>query len=508
MAFVRALSAARAIGHYFVLAVAISALVASGCRAQDPGPQNAAPGAFSPSETHRLRDSGAVGDGRADDTAALKRALSKSDRFCLDGEGRTYRVTGTLRVEGDLCLRNLTIVQSLAPFDTRPFITHPCPAQSSASAVMDCGDPAIPPAAMAQLGKSLGVRTLFIRSDEHAPIRVILDHVKIVRGQYPEGGSRSDSAGIWLEGAAAVNLRNVEVTGGGKGYGLIVLRSRNVTVDNLWVHDIVWAPYAGDAPLSRNRIGAIGWNSVAVHEFRQAGKGGIHGSKFYGVRVQEQVTCALFSEVQNVTIRNPRISRCMARFQDGDLPWQADGLDISRSSSNVTVDGAIIDSTWEGMDIVGNGSGIEGLMISNARVSNSFGFGLKLGHQVHNAHIVNPTISNAGIAGIVLYGDVSGASISNATIGGVGELSANGSTFVPWQREQHSGVRIQEGPTAAEGGRAAPHNVTINDTNILHGSSAYEFGLLNTGGTGIHVHGFRATGFTRAAEAGVSAQTE
>jgi hypothetical protein len=442
-----------------------------------------------------------------DDTAALKRALSKSDQYCLDGEGRTFRVTGTLRVQGNLCLRNLTIVQSLAPFDTRPFITHSCPVETNPSAVVDCGDPAVPPGAMGRLGESLGVRTLFIRSDQGAPIRVFLDHVKVVRGQYPEGGSRSDSAGIWLQGAAAATLRNVEVTGAGKGYGLIVLRSRNVSVDNLWVHDIVWSPYAGDAPLSQARVAAIGWNSVPIHEFRQAGRG-VQQSKFYGVRVQEQVTCAAFSEVQNVTLRNPRISHCMARFEDGDLPWQADGLDISSSSSNVTVDGPLIDSTWEGMDVVGNASGIDGLVINNPRVSNSFGFGLKVGHEVRNARIVNPTISNAGIAGIVLYGDVSGASISGATISGVGDLSADGRTFVPWPKESHTGIRIQEGPGAPGAGRAAPQNVTIQDTNVGGGSSAYDFAILNTGGTGVHVERLRAAGFRKAAAAGVPADRD
>lgn len=502
MAVVRAFPLAKASAQLVVVLAVTCGLLAGGCRAQPPE-RSVGAGGFAPSQTQSLREFGAVGDGRTDDTAALKRALSKADQYCLDGEGRTYRVIGTLRVQSDLCLRNVTIVQSIAPFDTRPFITRSCPLETDPSAVVDCGDPTVPLPAMAQLGNSLGVRTLFIRSDQGAPIRVTLDHVKVVRGEYPEGGSRTDSAGIWIQGAAAADLRNVEVTGAGKGYGLIVLRSRNVNADNLWVHDIVWAPYAGDAPLSRDRVAALGWNSVPIHEFRQAGKG-VQASKFYGVRVQEQVTCAVFSEVHDVTLRSPRISHCMARFQDGDLPWQADGLDISQSSSNVTVDAPVIDSTWEGMDIVGNGSGVEGLVISNPRISNSFGFGLKVGHQVRDAKIVNPQITNAGIAGIILYGAVSGASVSGATISGVGDLSANGRTFVPWPKEAHAGIRIQDGPGAGSGTRAAPQNVTINDVNIRGGSSAYDFGLLNTGGSDVHVRGLRASGFRKAAAAGVS----
>lgn len=511
MAFLRPFPRARAMTQFIVLAAAVSGLMTSGCRAQGPRarephePRRTFLDASAPAQTRSLRDFGAIGDGTADDTAALKRAFSQAGPSCLNGEGRTYRVTGTLRVQSDFCLRNLTLLQSLRPFDTRSFITRPCPVVPNATAITDCGDPVVPPESIVPLGNSLSVRTLFIRSDQGAPIRVSLDHVKIVRGEYPEGGSRADSAGIWLEGAAAADLRDVEVTGAGKGYGLIVLRSRNVKVDNLWVHDIVWAPYAGDAPLSRDRVATIGWNSVPIHEFREAGRGGMDGSKFYGVRVQEQVTCALFSQVHDVTIRNPRISHCMARFQDGDLPWQADGLDISTSSSNVDVDGPVIDSTWEGMDIVGNGSGIDGLTISNARVSNSFGFGLKLGRQIHNARIVSPTVSNAGIAGIVVYGGVSGASISEATISGVGEVSANGRTFVPWQKEAHTGIRIQQGPSGIGTGLAAPQDVSVDGADIRPGSSGYDFGIASTGGAGVRVRGLRATGFKKAAAAGVSA---
>ena len=496
--------------QFIVLGAAISGLMASGCRAQgqrarEPRePRRALVERSAPPDTRSLRNFGAIGDGTTDDTAALKRAFSQSGPYCLTGEGRTYRVSGTLRVQADFCLRDATILQSLRPFDTRPFITRSCPVEPNATAIIDCGDPVVPPESIVPLGNSLSVRTLFIRSDQGAPIRVSLDHVKIIRGQYPEGGSRADSAGIWLEGAAAADLRNVEVTGAGKGYGLIVLRSRNVNVDNLWIHDIVWAPYAGDPPLSRERVAAIGWNSVPIHEFRQAGRGGMDGSKFYGVRVQEQVTCALFSQVHDVTIRNPRISHCVARFEDGDLPWQADGLDISTASSNVNVDGPVIDSTWEGMDIVGNGGGVDGLTISNARVSNSFGFGLKLGRQIHNARIVNPIISNAGIAGIVVYGGVSGASISGATISGVGEVSANGRTFVPWQKEAHTGIRIQQGPSGIGTGVAAPQDVSVDGADIRSGSSAYDFGIASTGGAGVRVRGLRASGYKRAAAAGVS----
>jgi len=409
-------------------------------------------------------------------------------------------VSGTLRVDKDLCLRNLTLVQSFVPFDTAPYIRDACPQTLDTSAIVDCGDPAIPSDAVARLRESLSVRTLLIRPAKGASgIRVTLDHVKVDRGPYPDSGSRADSAGIWLQGADRADLNNVEITGGGKGYGLMLLRSSNVTVNNLWIHDLVWSPYRGEAPLTQATVAAAGWNSIPIHEFRAAGEDGAKASKFYGVRVQEQITCAVFSQVRTLTISNPRISRCMARLADGDIPWQADGLDIAQAASNVTVDGAIIDSTWNAMDIVANGGGIDGLTISNIRASNSFTYGLKLGYRLRNARITNAVVTNSGIAGIVLYGPVAGVEVNGAQIDGVGLLAANGRTFVPWPRQEHAGIRIDEGSRGTEAAGQTPHDVSIEDVTVgTPNGSRYDFGLLNKGGSNVRIHGFRAMGFSRA----------
>ncbi len=483
-----------------LLAVALTFAVTGSCRAQ-PAATHSKIAAFLPDETRTLRAFGAAGDDRADDTAAIQRGLRNADRYCLDGEDRTYRVYGSLRVQKNLCLRNVTLDQSQESFDTTPYISRPCPGALNASAVVDCGDRAVPPDELPRLLAFLNVRTLLIRPDRPGgSIQVTLDHVKVVRGRYPEAGSRADSAGIWLEGASRADLRDVEVTGYGKGYGLIVLRSSNVTVDNLYVHDLVWSPYRGDAPLTQARMEQLGWNSAPIHEFRAARSDGQSAAKFYGVRVQEQITCALFSEVHIVVIRNARILHCMARFEDGDLPWQADGLDISHSSSNVRIDRPVIDSTWEGMDIVANGRGLNGLTIDNPRVSNSFGFGLKLGYHLTGARISNATVANAGIAGIVIYGPVSNIIVSEATVSGVGVVEANGKLLSPWRGQPHSGIRIDDGPSGNGVGRLAPRDVTIQDVTVSNAGNSprYEFGLLNTGGSNVRAQGFRATGFREA----------
>jgi hypothetical protein len=456
-----------------------------------------------PAQTQKLKDFGAVGDGRTDDTAAILRALKDSDRFCIDGEGRTYRVMGTLRATKSLCLRNTTLLQTAAPVDTGPYIVRRCAMIRSASVLIDCGDPAIPANQVATLWKSLSIRTLFIRPGGDAPVRVNLAHVKIDRGRYAEGGSRTDSAGIWLDGADRVDFQDVEITGDGKGYGLMINNARNVTLSNLRIHDLVWAPYRGDTPLSEAGVAAGGWNSVPIHEFREQGRGGASAAKFYGVRIQEQLTCVSVSNVSHVRISNVRIERCMARFQTGDIPWQADGLDVGRSTSNVTIAGARIDSAWEGIDIVGGGQGIDRLSISDVTISNAFSFGLKMGYLLRNARVSRLNIDGAGLSGIVLYGPVRDVRISHAMIRDIGVVRGGRGRYSPWPKGNRAGIRLDEGAAGDAAATDTPENVLLDDIDVSGPPNSYEFGILNTGGRRIHTEQFRARGFATALSHGI-----
>jgi hypothetical protein len=496
----------RMLQSWTFLAFALAAFAGTGCRAQVANSATSAAEAFAPSEIRRLREFGAIGDGRSDDTAAIQRALSISNRFCLDGEGHAYRIVGTLRARNNLCLRNVELVQSLVPFDTSSYIIASCPRISDPFATVDCGNPEILHQDLARLKQSLSVRTLLIRATDPADtLRVTLENVKVNRGPHPEAGSRTDSAGIWLEGAKRADLRNVEITGHGKGYGLFVLRSDSVTVEGLWVHDLVWAPYSGERSLSRSQVEKAGWNSVSIQEFREAGRFGVTKPKFYGVRVQEQINCAAFAEVRNVTISNIRISRCMARFEFGDLPWQSDGLNISGRSSAVTIYAAAIDSTWEGIDVVANGGGIRNLSVSKLTVTNSFSFGVKLGYALTDARLSDIKIVNAGIAGVMIYGPVRAVTIAGATVEGVGSLLLpGGKTFAPWPEGARAGFRI-DGESAAGSIARAPDGILIEDAIVNTGAvgSRYEFGILNTGGSRIDVRRMRARGFSKSAASGV-----
>jgi hypothetical protein len=247
------------------------------------------------------------------------------------------------------------------------------------------------------------------------------------------------------------------------------------------------------------RVAAIGWNKVPIREYRKRGRDGAKRTKFYGVRVQEQVTCAYLAEVQHVRIVNADIARCVAKFDTGNLPWQADGLDIGNSSSDIAIDGAVIDSVWEGLDVVAGGSGVDGLSINDVRVSNAFGYGLKLGYNLRNATISGATVTNAGIAGIVVYGPVSGTTISRATIEEVGIVHANGRSFAPWPGENRAGIRVDEGSTGTGAARLTPRGVVIADSIVTNRShpGGYAFGLLNTGGTGVRALRFHAQGYSQ-----------
>lgn len=470
-------------------ALAMLACCATACRAQPNAPGSSEASPFAPAETRSLKAFGAVGDGRADDTRALARAFATSDRYCLDGGGQMYRITGTLRVAKDLCLHNLTLVQAASPVDTTPYIGRACPAVQDPSAVVDCKDPPVPPDKLAELWASLSIRTLLIRSADDHPLRVNLSRVKIDRGPYAEQGSRSDSAGIWLDGASRVDVRDVEITGNGKGYGLLITKARNVTLTNLWVHDLVWAPYRGDKHLSAATVGAAGWNSVPIHEFREQRPGQARPAKFYGVRIQEQLTCVSLADVSHVRIDNLRVERCLARFDSGNLPWQADGLDIGRSSSDVVVNGAKIDETWEGVDVAAGGNGIDGLWINDLTVSNSFSFGLKMGYQLRDARISGLNVAGAGLSGVVIYGPVRNVRLSRASIQNVGILRLDRRRYSPWPAGNRAGLRIDG--TA----NSFPENIVVEDMAVSGRPREFESGVLNTAGKRVRLVGFQARGF-------------
>jgi hypothetical protein len=159
----------------------------------------------SPSCQTTIAQFGGVGDGKADDTAAVRQALSSG--CAVSGEDGSYRVTGNLELPSDTDLSDATIL----------------PATSGHGPV----------------------RSLYtIRASN-----IRLTNVRIDRGSNPSLGLGSnvdpyrvhlDTAAIWLANVIDATLTDVEVFGDGVGTGIKVIASSNVRLIRPHVHDMRW----------------------------------------------------------------------------------------------------------------------------------------------------------------------------------------------------------------------------------------------------------------------------
>lgn len=424
-------------------------------------------------QTLALRSFGAVGDNRTDDTQTLQEAFRQSAGRCLDGEGRTYRVRGSLEVATDFCLANARLRQDVGEFDTRPWIKGDCRVEKNPELLVDCGDPAMPDPLPAGLEAYLYTRTLLIRPDEGAaPVAVALRNVGIDRGKSPASGARSDAAGIWIGNARRVILEDVEVTGAGKGYGILIVDSADVTIRRVRLHDLVWAPYVGDAPLSLDKVRQVGWNSAPIREFRRAGDRAARQSGFHGTRSQEQLACLVIERSREVQIDDLRIYGCRARFVEGDIPWQSDGLGLGQSSRDIRIQGLRIADTWEGIDM-GN---VEKITISDAVITDSFNYAVKAGYDTRAITVVDSVFSRAGLAGVVISGPVRDVLIRRVRIEEPGRVFFAGAMHNPWQQER-AGIVLDMGNPASQPD-AFPTRVVF-DAVTVSGAPDCRFGVLN-----------------------------
>lgn len=425
-----------------------------------------------------LAQFGAVGDNSTDDTRALQQAFIQAAGRCLDGEGRTFRVRGTLQATTDFCLANARLRQDVEEFETKPWIEGTCRVEENAELLVDCGDAAMPDPLPAGLGSYLYTRTLLIRPPEGAaPIKVALRNVSIDRGAIPASGARSDAAGIWIGNAQRLILEDVEVTGGGKGYGIFIVDSAKVRIRRVHLHDLLWAPYVGDSPLSLEKIRQVGWNSAPIREFRRAGDRGARQSGFHGTRSQEQLTCIAIERSRDVQIDGLRIDGCRARFVEGDIPWQTDGLSIGQCSSDVHIEGVSIADTWEGIDVVGGGCGVENVSVREAEIRDSFNYGVKIGYSTRDISVADSVISRAGLAGVFIYGPVRGALLRRVRIEEPGRVFFADVIHNPWQQER-AGIVLAAGDPAAQPS-AFPRGVVL-DAVTVSGSPDCRFGILNS----------------------------
>jgi hypothetical protein len=363
-----------------------------------------------------LRALGAAGDGKTDDRAAIEEALLKANGSPIDGEGATYAVRGNVEVHVDVNLRNATLVQITAPADVSQYIPS---AQGTATPVVEPADalvsmigtlPMLGPHGIAsyaedpnlttdevsELMRMIDVRTLAIAGTSERPISVRLQKIKVVRGDHPGTGG-GEAAAIRVDQASSVIMKDVEVTGDGKGAGIWITNSSKLRLERLHVHDMNWSPYIGDAIFESVPIKSIkedfSWNTFPIYRLDSA------RSRFVRVRIQEQLAGIQIFFCDDVELLDSRVERLQTRIGERLYPLQADGMTVT-NVTNFTVRNCHFSEVWEGVDF--NGNSDDGFVCENCTASDAFAFGFKLAHPKRNGRLINCTALRSGGAGFVM----------------------------------------------------------------------------------------------------------
>lgn len=408
-----------------------------------------------------LRSFGAAGDDRTDDTKALRAAFAARG-VCLDGEGRTYRVEGTLRAYA-LCLSNATLRQTAEPMDTRPFIRsteRKPPKLTAADRVLYPEDKGLlTDEQHRRLNALNNLRTILVTADGRNP--VFLSDLKVLKGAADTLGSAGEAAGIYVDGATSLTMRNVEVTGQGRGNGVTIVRSSHVRLSRLDIHDLTWSLTPGDRRFTLEEMrSAYRWNDVPIYVYDAKAR------QFAQVRSQEQANGLVVMKSDDVIIADSKIDGVLYRSSEGLIPWQADGMTFGAVSCLGIYD-TTVSRTWEGIDLTGQW--VRGFRIRNVALRNSHAFGLKLVHGASDGVVDGLTVSHAGLSGVVVAGPVRDVLLNDVAVDDTGVLPLAGRrALVPWR-----GLPGDLGVTAAVSvggnGEGRPERIGLSSARIEGG---------------------------------------
>lgn len=273
-----------------------------------------------------LRSKGLVCDGATDDSAAFSAAIANGN-VALDGQGLTCGVSGSFTLRSNTWLHNFTLKQ-------------------------------LTPAAGS-------VRTLTTPGGSTVS-NIVLDKVAVNRNGLPTQGVVGNDAGIYLSNITDSVLRNVEVYGDGRGYGIFLSGNTgscdNVAVENAYVHDIRWS--AASDPGS------------------------------------EQATGLWFSTCTNSTAKNPVVKNILSNIASaGYTAYQTDCLDIS-NSANIKVLGGTLSFCGEGSDVSGSGTN-KYVWFFGTDYQDIGSFGQKWVHDVSYSGSVGSHCERCGLGGLV-----------------------------------------------------------------------------------------------------------
>jgi hypothetical protein len=165
---------------------------------------------------------------------------------------------------------------------------------------------------LTQLNPGPETRTLHAKGGDS----IILRNVKVNMNAPGNVGRVGKSAGIYIARVAFPKLSDVEVYGGGIGFGIAVTDCSRALAVNLYVRDMQWS-----APSDPGR---------------------------------EQIFGISFIRCTNVSVINPRIYKLTGVIGGNPpRPYQTDGLGFG-GVSNATVIGGTIDTVGEGTDTAGS----------------------------------------------------------------------------------------------------------------------------------------------------------
>jgi hypothetical protein len=403
--------------------------------------QVAAVSAEAPASIIYLRDRV---DFRDTDAAPELQALfnaSTPTRVCFDGsrndgsKGR-LRVVGTITVRRSLCLKNVLLVQSMpvpAIITSGDLIEseniEPERILGAADAITYVQDDFASDVEHSQILSFLNTRTLQIITTDP----VILENVIVDRGLNTFSGSEG-STGIWIDGANPVILKTVEVKGHGMGKGVLINKASNVTIYDLWIHDLLWSPYPGDLPLDFDRHKSINYNNASIYLYNPTIK------KFQRTRLRENIIGLQIMNSHKVDIKKLTVERLGAQFPVvGFVAYQTDGFDLLNTTDFKLHDSSF-KHTWEGIDFGYEGAGgvdPAGSLceVRDVDFEDSFSNGLKFrGAGYTKCNVINSTSTYQGFAGLAIGTPIQEILVHGLKSSNTGyyRLLTNGEIIKPW----------------------------------------------------------------------------